>query len=182
MSDVSGGPGWWQASDQKWYPPELHPAYRPPPPTTSAGPAASGPPLSISWSNTRWNLIGAAVASALVFLGSFMTWATASIGFLSVSKAGTTGDGRITLVLGIVAFVLAIVALRGGRRGISVAGGVVALLALVVTVIDTANLARLIGRSTLVSVSIGPGLVLVLVGAAIALLAFGRVALHKTSA
>jgi uncharacterized RDD family membrane protein YckC len=32
MSDVSGGPGWWIASDQKWYPPESHPNYRPPPP------------------------------------------------------------------------------------------------------------------------------------------------------
>ncbi len=29
MSDVSQGPGWWQASDGKWYPPELHPG--PPP-------------------------------------------------------------------------------------------------------------------------------------------------------
>ncbi len=26
MSDSSPGPGWWQASDGKWYPPELHPA------------------------------------------------------------------------------------------------------------------------------------------------------------
>jgi TM2 domain-containing membrane protein YozV len=25
VSDVSGGPGWWQASDGKWYAPELHP-------------------------------------------------------------------------------------------------------------------------------------------------------------
>ena len=32
MSDVSQGPGWWIASDGKWYAPELHPAYRPPPP------------------------------------------------------------------------------------------------------------------------------------------------------
>ena len=28
MSDVSQGPGWWIASDGKWYPPELHPDYR----------------------------------------------------------------------------------------------------------------------------------------------------------
>jgi hypothetical protein len=26
MSDVSQGPGWWTASDGKWYPPELHPS------------------------------------------------------------------------------------------------------------------------------------------------------------
>src|SRR5262245_10048365 len=25
MSDSSQGPGWWQASDGKWYPPESHP-------------------------------------------------------------------------------------------------------------------------------------------------------------
>jgi hypothetical protein len=30
MSDVSRGPGWWMASDGKWYPPELHPSVREP--------------------------------------------------------------------------------------------------------------------------------------------------------
>lgn len=29
MSEVSMGPGWWQASDGKWYPPEQHPDFRP---------------------------------------------------------------------------------------------------------------------------------------------------------
>ena len=37
MSDVSLGPGWWLASDHRWYPPESHPAYRPVP---------DGPPLA----------------------------------------------------------------------------------------------------------------------------------------
>lgn len=37
MSDVSQGPGWWIASDGKWYPPEQHPDYRPPPPPTAPG-------------------------------------------------------------------------------------------------------------------------------------------------
>ena len=34
MADVSQGPGWWIASDGKWYPPDLHPsvAQLPPPP------------------------------------------------------------------------------------------------------------------------------------------------------
>lgn len=32
MSDAAQGPGWWQASDARWYPPEQHPDYRPPPP------------------------------------------------------------------------------------------------------------------------------------------------------
>src|SRR5271157_2046620 len=28
MSDLPEGPGWWLASDQRWYPPELHSAAR----------------------------------------------------------------------------------------------------------------------------------------------------------
>jgi hypothetical protein len=28
MSDKPEGPGWWIASDDKWYPPELHPSVR----------------------------------------------------------------------------------------------------------------------------------------------------------
>ncbi len=35
MSDTSQGPGWWQASDDRWYPPDSHPNYRPPPPAPS---------------------------------------------------------------------------------------------------------------------------------------------------
>ncbi len=31
MSDVSEGPRWWHAVDGKWYPPERHPDYEPPP-------------------------------------------------------------------------------------------------------------------------------------------------------
>ena len=46
MSDVSAGPGWWQASDGQWYPPERHPQYRrpaapPPPPPHTAPPAGT---------------------------------------------------------------------------------------------------------------------------------------------
>jgi hypothetical protein len=32
MSDTSQGPGWWEASDNKWYPPELKPEVVLPPP------------------------------------------------------------------------------------------------------------------------------------------------------
>lgn len=34
MSDTSGGPGWWLASDGKWYPPESKPSTPPPPPAS----------------------------------------------------------------------------------------------------------------------------------------------------
>jgi hypothetical protein len=41
VSDVSQGPGWWLASDGRWYPPETHPQYRAAT-TTAAEPAAAG--------------------------------------------------------------------------------------------------------------------------------------------
>lgn len=59
MSDISRGPGWWIASDGKWYPPHLHPSVRIPDPTeadrgsltvfsdpstTDAGPSADASP------------------------------------------------------------------------------------------------------------------------------------------
>lgn len=44
MSDVSQGPGWWTASDGKWYPPELHPNYVPPPPPPPPGAVEAAPP------------------------------------------------------------------------------------------------------------------------------------------
>ncbi len=40
MSDQSQGPGWWQASDGRWYPPESAPA--PEPPGSFGPPAATG--------------------------------------------------------------------------------------------------------------------------------------------
>ena len=46
MSDVTQGPGWWQATDGKWYAPELHPQYQAPPPppaSTQAPPPGAYP-------------------------------------------------------------------------------------------------------------------------------------------
>ena len=42
MSDTSQGPGWWQAADAKWYPPELHPDYRAQPAPESSYQPPSG--------------------------------------------------------------------------------------------------------------------------------------------
>lgn len=43
MSDTSQGPGWWQASDGKWYPPEQAPGATPTPPPGAPG-AGGFPP------------------------------------------------------------------------------------------------------------------------------------------
>lgn len=52
MSDYPEGPGWWQASDQKWYPPESFPSDAPPqqpPPSSAPAPSYSPPPTGQEW-------------------------------------------------------------------------------------------------------------------------------------
>jgi hypothetical protein len=44
MSDKPEGPGWWIASDGKWYPPELHPSVRDESPTTPSIQGLDGVP------------------------------------------------------------------------------------------------------------------------------------------
>ena len=48
MSDAPQGPGWWQASDGKWYAPELHPDHQPTAPTPPASPPPAAPPPAAS--------------------------------------------------------------------------------------------------------------------------------------
>ncbi len=48
MSDKPEGPGWWIASDGRWYPPELHPSVRDDPPTPST--TGSGATTVSTWS------------------------------------------------------------------------------------------------------------------------------------
>ncbi len=52
MSEVPQGPGWWIASDGRWYRPEDHPAHRaPPPPAPRWTPSAQVPP---QWPPPQW--------------------------------------------------------------------------------------------------------------------------------
>ncbi len=55
MSDTSQGPGWWRASDGKWYPPDTHPQYQPPePPKAPPGPIAPFLPEQPSIFRRAW--------------------------------------------------------------------------------------------------------------------------------
>lgn len=67
MSENAQGPGWWQASDGRWYPPEAHPNYMsptppPPPPPLPAQPDATatpdGPPTVEDPSTRPWSSAG----------------------------------------------------------------------------------------------------------------------------
>ncbi len=99
MSEQSQGPGWWQASDGKWYPPEQHPDHQAPaeppvtqtlPPTTALPPVAplsppgppAGPPPATApvgavppatppRGNGRWIALGV-LAAVVVGLVAFL--------------------------------------------------------------------------------------------------------------
>src|ERR1035441_5657103 len=85
MSDVSNGPGWWQASDGKWYPPEQQPNYEAPAPphpsmgtpAHSSGPAAK-PMSSFSFDMKRWSQAEriTAIASLVLLISLFLPWFT----------------------------------------------------------------------------------------------------------
>ena len=100
MSDTSQGPGWWIASDGKWYPPELHPNYAPlaPPPPPAYPPDPMQPNFEqapVSTHRPRTN--GMAVAS---FVLAFFFWPLGIIfGHISRSKIRKTGERGAGLAL-----------------------------------------------------------------------------------
>lgn len=118
MSDIAQGPGWWRASDGRWYPPEQHPTYLsslPPPPPAHQVPFAAPPTVAATGQPARVSLTATTCLLALgalgVFVSVFLTWATATVddgfGITSASSADLTGVGKF---LG-VAVALAVVAL-----------------------------------------------------------------------
>jgi len=79
ISDVSQGPGWWLASDGRWYPPETHPQYRAAPTTVAepgsaptnvaepglaAGPAVAGPAVAATGESAPGPAVAATGESA----------------------------------------------------------------------------------------------------------------------
>jgi hypothetical protein len=73
MTDRPQGPGWWQASDLKWYPPEQHADYVAPPSTPSTMKDRAG--RSKVWftlAGTALLLVIAALVADRVLLGNFL--------------------------------------------------------------------------------------------------------------
>lgn len=110
------------------------------------------------------------VGALAVVIGSFLPWATVRVFGTSVSKVGTEGDGKITLILGIAAMVA-----LGIRKYGPALSGLVLLLSSCVAVYDIADTSRragdINGMSSAVHVSIGIGLWTVAVGSIGGLLA-----------
>jgi hypothetical protein len=156
MSDQSQGPGWWMASDGKWYPPETHPDYTPPPPPPPPGPSASASPQLGGWAapspqpsaqsgpapatraaaqsapatgrpiEPAWWLLGLATVGSVV--GAFLPWVKAAGPFgTSVEVSGADGGDGWFFIVGAVLY--GVTALRC-RRGSVVSGGGAWLLTL----------------------------------------------------
>jgi hypothetical protein len=105
MTDRSQGPGWWQASDLKWYPPEQHPNYvaPPSPPTTPVTPTHSPTTTKglSGWSQVGFVIAGvalllviAALVTGRVLLGNFLPGllAVALIAIIAVTVAVRSGQ------------------------------------------------------------------------------------------
>ena len=112
-----------------------------------------------------WLVIAGAVVA---IVAAFLPWITATAAFVgSVSRNGLDGDGQITIVLGVAAVVLAVVALRGHSAPLAalvIVAGLGALIA-VIGVIDYVDAKNRIGDLTaeerqLIAISIGVGLYL----------------------
>lgn len=90
MSEAQQGPGWWQASDGRWYPPHTHPSYRPQPqqPGQFQGqfqgqaPLKSGMPVAPARSGVPKGLIVAGVVLLVVVVLGYagVSYATSLLG------------------------------------------------------------------------------------------------------
>jgi hypothetical protein len=191
VSDAPQGPGWWQASDAKWYPPETHPGAwvrepEGPPSGSSFGVGQPGipvPPVVGADDQHRgisrpieWAIvIGGAI---LVAIGSVLPWASVAVPFNGqLDIAGTEGDGMFTLVLAFAVILLGVVGLNGRLGvGVSIAALVGSAAALITGLVDITHIARIGGDNLnlfgteFAGPSVGVGLVLVLIGAAVSIL------------
>ena len=140
MTDQEQGPGWWLASDGKWYPPQGFPQM---PVYQAVTPAAERPPAT-------WPVLGGA---GLLVLGSFLPWV--SIG--RISAYGIEGDGIFTLVGGLILAVFGIVVLadRGSSRAMGIASGIVAVLAGLLCIYEIVHISS--QDVTLLGLSASPG-------------------------
>mgnify|MGYP001815295414 CR=1 FL=1 len=101
MSDSSGGPGWWQASDGKWYPPEQQPGGAPPPAAGQPGGSTGfdiGKALSYGWNGFVQN-IGVIILLVVVMFA-------VQIGFNIVGQA--IDNVFMSLVLSAIGFVVSL--------------------------------------------------------------------------
>lgn len=119
MSDVSQGPGWWQAADGKWYPPAppQPPTYQQPMPPTYAAPQPSYYPQNTGPKNDGMSIAalvcGISGLATLVLCGIGIVPAILGvifgiIGKKKVETSGGTLQGRGMALAGAICGAVAI--------------------------------------------------------------------------
>jgi hypothetical protein len=103
MSDYSQGPGWWQASDGRWYPPEgtAGGAPRPPPPYGQP----YGAPAAQPWKPTAALVLG--IVSVVPFLNICFAPGILAIVFGSADRSYDT-KAQAGFILGIIGTALGV--------------------------------------------------------------------------
>jgi hypothetical protein len=120
MSDQPQGPGWWQASDLKWYPPEKHANYAAPPsppgtptqPPTATKGLAQRSKVWFTVAGIALILVTAALVAGRVLLGTFLpslllVAVIAIIGGTLIIRSSQTVARKATTVSAIVLVVAA---------------------------------------------------------------------------
>ena len=118
-------------------------------------------------------------AGVLLGLGSLLPWATVSMGLFSASKNGTSGDGKVTLILAVPLLLFGIFMLqRIVSRGWTIAAGVLSVATLGIVIFEMFDLPSPThaGSGSFqinINVEIGIGLWLCLIAALAATVASG---------
>ncbi|HMQ25051.1 MAG TPA: DUF4190 domain-containing protein [Acidimicrobiales bacterium] len=140
MSDYSQGPGWWQASDGKWYPPQEAAAPAPqawattPPPVSPAGPY--GAPMA-PVRTTNGMAIGSLVCGLLGFLTCVSAIVAVILGHIArkqIRESGGTQQGEgmamaglilgyVVIGLGVLYLILVMVVAAGSDTSMAAALG-----------------------------------------------------------
>ena len=133
MSDVSQGPGWWLASDGRWYPPQSVPANAPPPALTYPtgpylGPPGAGPTYAYAPSASR-GTNGMAIASLVLgivwiyWIGSILALVFGYVALKQIKARQESGRGMaiVGVVLGWIGvgtglLVIAVAIIAAGTR------------------------------------------------------------------
>jgi hypothetical protein len=133
-----------------------------PPPPSSSG-AKNPPPI-------EWIMI---IGSLATVVGSFMSWATVSAGFIgSISKNGIDGDGKVVAVLGGIAGYLVVRKRENlGRKDVLLPAilNAVSFVVCLIDLLDIQNKAK--DTTSGVLLQVGNGLWICLFGAGISLAA-----------
>jgi len=141
---------------------------RPPAPPPAAARQVTAAPVTGRSPVTSWIVV---LSGGLITLGSIFPWITASAVFVgSISVNGMEGDGKITIVLGVILLVFGFVGVGGGKIHpvILILPGVAAIGVVIINYQNIQDAVREIQSSGVGVSSIGYGFWMIAIGGVVA--------------